>query len=64
MEVFAESAATVPARRTDDFGACERLVLRVAQLQSEVERLREENAQLHAALSVFSEVARRTQSDR
>jgi hypothetical protein len=64
MEVFADGAAVGPLRKTQDLGVRERLVSRLAQLQIENERLREDNAQLRAALSIFSEVARRTKSGR
>ena len=37
-----------------------RLLLQVAELQIENERLREDNLQLRAALSIFSEVAKRS----
>lgn len=63
MEVFA-SASLGPLQRTKEPDLRERLVLRLAQLQIENERLREDNLQLRAALAVFSEVARRTQPGR
>ena len=62
MEVLADGAALGPFEKTAGLGVRERLVLRVAQLQIENERLREDNAQLRAALSIFKEVARRTES--
>ena len=63
MEVFADSSRPGPLPGAERSAARERLVLRLAQLQIENERLREDNRQLRAALAVFSEVARRTPTD-
>ena len=64
MEVFADSACLGPLQGTKDPGLREPLASQLAQLQLENERLREDNRQLRAALSIFSEVARRTQTGR
>ena len=64
MEVYADSASLGPLPHTQEPDVRERLVLRLAELRIENERLREDNRQLRAALAIFSEVARRTQKAR
>ena len=60
MERPAEVTSSDPASRPQQLSVEYRLLLQVAELQIENERLREDNLQLRAALSIFSEVAKRS----
>jgi len=64
MEVYADRASLSSLPHPKELDVRERLVLRLAELRIENERLREDNRQLRAALAIFSEVARRTQKAR
>jgi hypothetical protein len=60
MEDAVEAACSDPASREQRIGFQHSLLLQLAELQLENERLREDNLQLRAALSIFSEVAKRS----
>jgi hypothetical protein len=60
MEREAEMACSDPPSKPQQLSVEYRLLLQLAELQIENERLREDNLQLRAALSIFSEVAKRS----
>lgn len=60
MERLVEMACSNPMPGAKRLSLEHRLLMQVAELQIENERLREDNLQLRAALSIFSEVAKRS----